>query len=76
MLSGISHDLDSFNKIKTSTGNDQSKIYLIVCQKTSMKWKVCNDYLQFAKTQTQEKTTEINLAKILNEISDSLKALI
>ena len=34
-----------------------------------MKWKKClNDYLQFAKTQSQEKTSKINLKNYLKKL--------
>jgi two-component system osmolarity sensor histidine kinase EnvZ len=36
--------------------------------------KMLNDYLQFAKTQTQENTTKINLNILLNSLKDKLNS--
>ena len=38
----------------------------------SMRWDDLNDYLEFAKTQSQESTTKINLNDMLNSIKNKL----
>ena len=34
--------------------------------------KILNDYLQFAKTQLQEKTISVDLNRLLNELKDNI----
>ena len=36
--------------------------------------KMLNDYLQFAKTQTQENTTTININNLINSIKNNLNS--
>ena len=70
MLSGISHDLRTpLTKIKTSISNDKKKdLSKKMSKDIDEMEKMLNDYLQFAKTQTQEKTTKINLKNLFDEI--------
>ena len=71
MLSGISHDL------RTPLTRLKLQLAMIKEQDLSQKMskdidemeKMLNDYLQFAKTQTQEETRETNLNELFNEIS-------
>ena len=76
MLSGISHDLRTpLTRLKLQLAMiSQKDLSKNMSKDIDEMESMLNDYLQFAKTQTQEKTTEINLAKILNEISDSFKS--
>ncbi len=76
MLSGISHDLRTpLTRLKLQLAMiSQKDLSKNMSKDIDEMENMLNDYLQFAKTQTQEKTTEINLAKIMNEISDSLKS--
>ena len=70
MLSGISHDL------RTPLTRLKLQLAMIAQKNISEKMskdidemeRMLNDYLQFAKTQTQEKTSEINLLNLINEI--------
>ena len=71
MLSGISHDL------RTPLTRLKLQLAMIKEQDLSQKMskdidemeKMLNDYLHFAKTQTQEETRETNLNELFNEIS-------
>ncbi len=76
MLSGISHDLRTpLTRLKLQLAMiSQKDLSKNMSKDIDEMESMLNDYLQFAKTQTQEKTTEINLAKILNEISNSFKS--
>jgi len=76
MLSGISHDLRTpLTRLKLQLAMiSQKDLSKNMSKDIDEMESMLNDYLQFAKTQTQEKTIEINLAKILNEISDSFKS--
>ena len=80
MLSGISHDL------RTPLTRLKLQLAMIKEEKLSEKMskdidemeKMLNDYLQFAKTQSQESTTSVNLKDLFDEIksqinSDNLK---
>ena len=70
MLSGISHDL------RTPLTRLKLQLALIKEKEISKKMskdidemeKMLNDYLQFAKSQVQEKTTSINMVEFLNEL--------
>ena len=70
MLSGISHDL------RTPLTRLKLQLALLKQKDVSEKMskdidemeKMLNDYLQFAKTQSQETTTKINLNDLLNSI--------
>ena len=64
MLSGISHDL--------RTPLTRLKLQLAMLKQKDISEKMLNDYLQFAKTQVQEETSEINLNKLLSSIKDDL----
>ena len=75
MLSGISHDLRTpLTRLKLqlamiSEKNISNKMSKDIDEMESM----LNDYLQFAKTQTQESTSKINLSNLFNEIKKDLK---
>ena len=72
MLSGISHDL------RTPLTRLKLQLALLKQKDVSEKMskdidemeKMLNDYLQFAKTQSQETTTKINLNDLLNSIKN------
>ena len=74
MLSGISHDL------RTPLTRLKLQLALLKQKDVSDKMsrdidemeKMLNDYLQFAKTQAQEKTTTININSLLKSIKDNL----
>ena len=70
MLSGISHDLRTpLTRLKLQLAMLQQKdISEKMSKDIDEMEKMLNDYLQFAKTQTQENTTTVNLNKILNSI--------
>ena len=63
MLSGISHDLRTpLTRLKLQLAMiDQKSISKKMSKDIDEMERMLNDYLQFAKTQTQENTTEINL---------------
>ena len=74
MLSGISHDL------RTPLTRLKLQLALLKQKDVSDKMsrdidemeKMLNDYLQFAKTQAQEKTNTININSLLKSIKDNL----
>jgi len=73
MLSGISHDLRTpLTRLKLQLAMLQQKE---ISEKMSLDIdemeKMLNDYLQFAKTQTQEDTVLINLNNLLSSIKNS-----
>ena len=72
MLSGISHDLRTpLTRLKLQVGNVKSKRFIKKNVKDIDEMeKMLNDYLQFAKTQSQESTKKINLKDLFNEIKD------
>ena len=72
MLSGISHDLRTpLTRLKLQLAMlKQKEISEKMSKDIDEMEKMLNDYLQFAKTQTQENTSKVNLNKILNTIKD------
>jgi len=70
MLSGISHDLRTpLTRLKLQLAMLKEKdISKKMSRDIDEMEKMLNDYLQFAKTQTQEKTTTIDLKKLLDVI--------
>ena len=72
MLSGISHDLRTpLTRLKLQLAMLQQKdISDKMSKDIDEMEKMLNDYLQFAKTQTQESTTKINLGILLNSIKN------
>jgi two-component system osmolarity sensor histidine kinase EnvZ len=70
MLSGISHDLRTpLTRLKLQLAMlKQKDISEKMSKDIDEMEKMLNDYLQFAKTQTQESTTKINLNYLLNSI--------
>ena len=74
MLSGISHDLRTpLTRLKLQLAMiNQKDLSKKMSKDIDEMEKMLNDYLQFAKTQSQEKTTEINLKKLFNEIKKIL----
>ena len=70
MLSGISHDLRTpLTRLKLQIAMLNQKENSIKTSKDiKKKKKMLNDYLQFAKTQTQEPTTEIKINDLISEI--------
>ncbi len=75
MLSGISHDLRTpLTRLKLQLAMvDQKEISGKMFKDIDEMESMLNDYLQFAKTQTQEETSLINLSNIFNEIKRKLK---
>ena len=70
MLSGISHDLRTpLTRLKLQLAMlEQKDISEKMSKDIDEMEKMLNNYLQFAKTQTQEKTTTINLNSLLISI--------
>ena len=70
MLSGISHDLRTpLTRLKLQLAMLQQKeISEKMSKDIDEMEKMLNDYLQFAKTQSQENTIKINLGKLLKSI--------
>ena len=73
MLSGISHDLRTpLTRLKLQLAMlKQKEISEKMTKDIDEMEKMLNDYLQFAKTQTQEDTVLINLNNLLNSIKNS-----
>ncbi len=73
MLSGISHDLRTpLTRLKLQLAMlNQKDLSKNMSKDIDEMEKMLNDYLQFAKTQAQEKTIEINLNKLFREITKS-----
>ena len=73
MLSGISHDLRTpLTRLKLQLAMlKQKEISENMSKDIDEMEKMLNDYLQFAKTQTQEDTVLINLNNLLNSIKNS-----
>ena len=72
MLSGISHDLRTpLTRLKLQLAMlKQKDISEKMSKDIDEMEKMLNDYLQFAKTQTQENTTTINLNNLLKSIKN------
>ena len=72
MLSGISHDLRTpLTRLKLQLAMlKQKDISEKMSKDIDEMEKMLNDYLQFAKTQVQEETSEINLNNLLRSIKD------
>ena len=70
MLSGISHDLRTpLTRLKLQLAMlKQKEISEKMSKDIDEMEKMLNDYLQFARTQTQEDTVSINLNNLLNSI--------
>tara|TARA_Y100000591_G_scaffold325836_1_gene347422 strand:+ start:1619 stop:2938 length:1320 start_codon:yes stop_codon:yes gene_type:complete len=74
MLSGISHDLRTpLTRLKLQLAMlKQKEITEKMSKDIDEMEKMLNDYLQFAKTQSQENTTKINLNKLFISIKGDL----
>ncbi len=74
MLSGISHDLRTpLTRLKLQLAMiDQKDLSQKMSKDIDEMEKMLNDYLQFAKTQAQENTRNIEIGKLLKEISSDL----
>ncbi len=72
MLSGISHDLRTpLTRLKLQLAMiNQKELSTKMSKDIDEMEDMLNDYLQFAKTQSQETTTNINLADLLKEIKN------
>jgi two-component system osmolarity sensor histidine kinase EnvZ len=75
MLSGISHDLRTpLTRLKLQLAMmNQKDISSNMSKDIDEMESMLNDYLQFAKTQTQENTSVINLSDLFNKIKKDLK---
>ena len=75
MLSGISHDLRTpLTRLKLQLAMiNQKDISNRMSKDIDEMESMLNDYLQFAKNQTQENTSVINLSDLFNEIKKDLK---
>ncbi len=75
MLSGISHDLRTpLTRLKLQLAMiEQKNISENMSRDIDEMENMLNDYLQFAKTQSQEETSKINLPKLFSEIKEDLK---
>ncbi len=76
MLSGISHDLRTpLTRLKLQLAMiEQKNISEKMSKDIDEMEGMLNDYLQFAKTQTQEDTTIINLSNLFKEIHQTLNS--
>ena len=74
MLSGISHDLRTpLTRLKLQLAMiSQKDLSKKMSKDIDEMEKMLNDYLQFAKTQAQEETAEIELGKLFNDIKNDL----
>ena len=74
MLSGISHDLRTpLTRLKLQLAMiNQKDLSKNMSRDIDEMENMLNDYLQFAKTQSQEKTIKIELKQLFNEILSSL----
>jgi two-component system osmolarity sensor histidine kinase EnvZ len=72
MLSGISHDLRTpLTRLKLQLAMlNQKDLSEKMSKDIDEMEKMLNDYLQFAKTQTQENTSKIDLTVLLNSIKN------
>ena len=75
MLSGISHDLRTpLTRLKLQLAMiNQKDLSEKMSKDIDEMEKMLNDYLQFAKTQSQEKTSRVELNELFKEIKDNLK---
>ena len=75
MLSGISHDLRTpLTRLKLQLAMlKQKDLSQNMSKDIDEMEKMLNDYLQYAKTQSQENTTNVNLYEMFIEISKSTK---
>ena len=75
MLSGISHDLRTpLTRLKLQLAMiEQKNISKNMSKDIDEMENMLNDYLQFAKTQSQEETIKINLSNLFDEIKKDLK---
>ena len=75
MLSGISHDLRTpLTRLKLQLAMiEQKNISNNMSKDIDEMENMLNDYLQFAKTQSQEETISINLLNLFDEIKKDLK---
>ena len=73
MLSGISHDLRTpLTRLKLQLALlNQKDLSKKMSSDIDEMEKMLNDYLQFAKTQSQEETKKINLNELFNNIEES-----
>tara|TARA_B100001248_G_scaffold261524_1_gene252996 strand:- start:4576 stop:5892 length:1317 start_codon:yes stop_codon:yes gene_type:complete len=73
MLSGISHDLRTpLTRLKLQLAMlKQEELSKSMSKDIDEMEKMLNDYLQFAKTQSAEKTENISLNKLINEIEEN-----
>ena len=73
MLSGISHDLRTpLTRLKLQLAMIKNKdISEKMSRDIDEMEKMLNDYLQFAKTQSQENTSTVNLANLIKNIKES-----
>ncbi len=74
MLSGISHDLRTpLTRLKLQLALlNQKEVSLKMSSDIDEMEKMLNDYLQFAKTQSQEDTIKFNLKDLINKIKIKL----
>ena len=74
MLSGISHDLRTpLTRLKLQLAMiNQKELSNQMSKDIDEMEKMLNDYLQFAKTQSQETTTNINLNNLLIDLKKSI----
>ncbi len=74
MLSGISHDLRTpLTRLKLQLAMlEQKDLSSKMSKDIDEMEKMLNDYLQFAKTQSLEKSSNINLKRLLNELENSI----
>ncbi len=74
MLSGISHDLRTpLTRLKLQLAMlKQKDVSEKMSKDIDEMEKMLNDYLHFAKTQSQEKTTTVNLNKLLKSLRNEL----
>ena len=73
MLSGISHDLRTpLTRLKLQLAMlNQKDLSVKMSKDIDEMEKMLNDYLQFAKTQSQEETKKINLKELFNKIKEN-----
>ncbi len=76
MLSGISHDLRTpLTRLKLQLAMiNQKELSDQMSKDIDEMEKMLNDYLQFAKTQSQEATTNINLNNLLIDLKKSINS--